>query len=51
MVSIVPAIGAALSLIFFSQYKLRDKDVQIMARANSGEISQAEAEQQLGGRY
>lgn len=51
MVSIVPAIGAALSLIFFFRYKLRDKDVQIMARANSGEISRAEAEQQLGGRY
>lgn len=51
MVSIVPAVGAALSLLFFFRYKLRDKDVQIMAQANSGELTRAEAERLLGGRY
>lgn len=51
MVSIVPAIGAVLSLLFFFRYKLRDKDVQIMAKANSGELSREEAEHQLDGRY
>jgi probable glucitol transport protein GutA len=44
LVSLMPVIGAALSLIFFLRYDLRDKDVQLMARANGGEITKEEAE-------
>ena len=49
---LLPAIGftvALLLLIFF--YKLRDKDVQEMARFNNGEISKQEAESVLEGRF
>lgn len=49
---LLPAIGftvALLLLIFF--YKLRDKDVQEMARFNNGEISKQEAESMLEGRF
>lgn len=51
LVSIVPAIGAGLSLIFFLQYKLKDKDVQIMAKVNSGELEREEAEKMLSREY
>ena len=49
---LLPAIGftvALLLLTFF--YKLRDKDVQVMAGFNSGEISKAEAEGALAARF
>lgn len=42
-----PVVGALLSLPFFAKYKLRDKTVQIMAAANSGEITREEAAAQL----
>lgn len=45
--TLVPAIGALLCLIPYSFYRLRDKDVQIMAKCNSGEISREEAESLL----
>lgn len=45
-----PVVGALLSLPIFAKYKLRDKTVQIMAEANSGEITREEAEAQLEGR-
>jgi len=45
--NIVPAIGALLSLVVLTQYKLRDKHVQVMLKANAGEISHEEAEAQL----
>lgn len=51
LLSLFPAFGAALSLPFFLNYKLRDRDVQIMARSNTGEISRKEALAALGGRY
>lgn len=51
LMSVTPAVGAILSLPFFFSYKLRDRDVQIMARANSGEISREDAVAALGGRY
>jgi sugar (glycoside-pentoside-hexuronide) transporter len=47
MYSLFPAIGALLSLIVLSTYKLRDKHVQVMARANQGEITREEAFAQL----
>ena len=49
---LLPAIGftvALLLLIFF--YRLRDKDVQEMARFNNGEISKEEAESLLEARF
>jgi sugar (glycoside-pentoside-hexuronide) transporter len=51
LVSLFPAFGAALSLPFFLGYQLRDRDVQIMAKANTGEMSREAAEIALGGRY
>lgn len=49
--ALVPVIGLILSAIFFLFYKLNDKDVQIMAKCNSGEITREEAEQQLSRKY
>jgi sugar (glycoside-pentoside-hexuronide) transporter len=48
---LVPAVGFLLALPLLSRYKLRDKDVQVMARCNSGAISREEADALLGGRY
>ena len=45
---LLPAIGftiAVLVLVLF--YKLRDKDVQVMAKFNNGEITKEEAEEVL----
>jgi len=49
--NVIPMTGAAISLLILSRYKLRDKDVQIMAKANSGEISKEEANTLLKGRF
>lgn len=46
-----PVVGAVISMVIFSRYKLRDKTVQIMAAANSGDITREEAEEKLAGRY
>ncbi|MDR1806930.1 MAG: MFS transporter [Propionibacteriaceae bacterium] len=51
LIALFPAFGAALSLVFLLRYDLRDKDVQLMARANGGEISRAEAEAQFSHPY
>jgi Na+/melibiose symporter-like transporter len=48
---LVPALGFLLALPLLSRYKLRDKDMQVMARYNSGAISREEADLLLGGRY
>jgi len=46
--SFFPVIGGVVSsVLMLLFYKLRDKDVQIMTKCNSGEISQEEAKQQL----
>lgn len=46
--SFVPIIGSILSVaIMLLFYKLRDRDVQIMTRANNGEITREEAKAQL----
>jgi probable glucitol transport protein GutA len=45
-----PVVGGAVSLLIFSKYKLRDKTVQIMALANSGEITKKEAKERLAGK-
>ena len=48
--TLVPAIGSALGIIPLLFYKLRDKDVKVMAQFNSGEITRQEAEHLLAGR-
>ena len=48
--NLVPAAGALIALAILSRYKLRDKYVQIMVKANAGEISREEAEKQLDGK-
>ena len=49
--SLVPVLGMILSTFFYLGYKLNDKDVQIMAKCNSGEITREEAEAQLSRKY
>lgn len=45
-----PVVGALISFPVFAKYKLRDKTVQIMAAANSGDITREEAEKLLEGK-
>lgn len=49
--ALVPVIGMIISTFFYLGYKLNDKDVQIMAKCNSGEITRQEAEMQLSRKY
>ena len=49
--ALVPVIGMIISTFFYLGYKLNDKDVQIMAKCNSGEITKAEAEKLLSRKY
>ncbi|MDL2301727.1 glycoside-pentoside-hexuronide (GPH):cation symporter, partial [Lachnospiraceae bacterium OttesenSCG-928-D06] len=50
--SIGPMIGSVIStLILICTYRLRDKDVDIMTKANNGEITHNEAKILLSGKY
>ena len=49
--ALIPTIGLAIAGICYLFYKLNDKDVQIMAKCNSGEISREEAEKRLSRKY
>ena len=49
--ALIPVIGMIISTFFYLGYKLNDKDVQIMAKCNSGEITRAEAEALLSRNY
>jgi len=49
--SLSPVVGALISIPIFAKYKLRDKYVQVMAAANSGEITHEEAKQLLSGQF
>ncbi|MDR2610992.1 MAG: glycoside-pentoside-hexuronide (GPH):cation symporter [Clostridiales Family XIII bacterium] len=52
MSSILPIIGQILSfIILFFWYKLRDKDVEIMAKVNRNEMTKSESLKYLSGRY
>lgn len=46
-----PIIGQLLGLPLLFKYKLRDKDVQIMADVNSGKMTRTDAEEIFKGRY
>ena len=49
--ALIPTIGLAIAGIFYLFYKLTDKDVQIMSKCNSGEITREEAEKLLSRKY
>ncbi len=49
--ALIPVIGMMLSTIFYLFYKLNDKDVQIMASCNAGQITREEAEARLSRKY
>lgn len=49
--SLIPVIGSILSMVFYSFYRLRDRDVQIMAQCNAGEITREAAENQFSKKY
>ena len=49
--ALVPVIGMIISTFFYLGYKLNDKDVQIMAKCNAGEITREEAEKLLSRTY
>ena len=49
--ALVPVIGMVISTFFYLGYHLNDKDVQIMAKCNSGQISREEAEKKLSRSY
>ena len=49
--ALVPTIGCILAWIVWEFYRLKDKEVQIMADCNSGLITKEEAYELLGGKY
>ena len=49
--ALIPTIGLLIAGIFYLFYHLNDKDVQIMAKCNSGEITREEAERLLSRKY
>ncbi len=49
--ALVPVIGMVISTFFYLGYHLNDKDVQVMAKCNSGEITREEAETLLSRKY
>ena len=49
--ALIPALGYLASYIVWKFYKLNDKDVQIMAKCNAGEITKEEALSQLSRKY
>lgn len=48
---LIPAIGMLLSAGILIFYNLKDKDAQLMAKCNSGEITREECEAQLSRKY
>lgn len=51
LMSAFPAVGVALSLPLMLRYKLRTKDVQLMALVNSGEMAREKAEKNFTHAY
>ena len=49
--NVVPIIGLVIALGIWSLYRLKDKDVQIMADCNIGKITKEEAESRLSRKY
>lgn len=49
--ALIPAIGAILGVCVMFLYRIKDKDVELMAKCNAGEISREECEAQLSRKY
>lgn len=49
--NVVPIVGLVIALVIWSFYKLNDKDIQVMADYNVGNISRSEAESRLSRKY
>jgi len=49
--TLLPACGLILAIILLRFYRLRDRDVQVMAQYNQGKITRAEADRLLADRY
>ena len=49
--ALVPTIGLLIAGILYLFYHLNDRDVQIMAKCNSGELTREEAEAMLSRKY
>ena len=49
--ALIPGIGFLLSALVLLFYRLKDKDAELMAKCNGGEITRAECEAQLSRKY
>jgi Na+/melibiose symporter-like transporter len=49
--TLIPAIGTILGIVVMAFYKMKDKDVELMAKCNGGEITREECEAQLSRKY
>ena len=49
--ALIPSIGYLASYLVWRFYNLKDKDVQIMAKCNAGEISREDAEAYISIKY
>lgn len=48
---LVPTIGCILAFVTWIFYRLKDKDIQVMADCNAGKITKEEAERLITGKY
>ena len=49
--ALIPAIGALAGVLVMFLYRMKDKDVELMAKCNAGEITREECEAQLSRKY
>lgn len=49
--ALIPLLGALAGVAVMGFYKLKDKDVELMAKCNAGEITREECEAQLSRKY
>ena len=48
---LIPALGQIVAIAVMGFYKLDDKDAQLMAKCNAGEITREECESLLSRKY
>ena len=49
--ALIPAIGTLAGVLVMFAYRMKDKDVELMAKCNAGEITREECEAQLSRKY
>lgn len=49
--ALIPLVGTLLGVLVMAFYRLRDKDAELMAKCNAGEITREECEAQLSRKY